>query len=149
MYAVTVGTPRPEHGRRTHLVIFETSRPVGARHKSFTQLVWKTRDPGGHVTPIYIFTFGNSRPIRARNTSCTQLLQKPRQPSRKGTFQPSRLVGARHNSCTQLLWNHYDPGRQATPTSAVTAESSRCGQAWLAHLRSYRANLKYVYACVL
>jgi hypothetical protein len=56
---------------------------------------------------------------------------------------------ARHNSCTQLLWNHRDPGRQGTAVSAVTAENSLCGHARLTRLRSYRRNLKNVYACVL
>jgi hypothetical protein len=83
MYAVTVETPRHEQGRCTHLVTYETSRPVEARHNLCTHLLWKPRDPGRQVTPIYLFTFENSRPMGARKTSCRQLLRKPRDRAEK------------------------------------------------------------------
>jgi hypothetical protein len=106
----------------THIYVFtvESQQPVGARHTSYTQLLWKPRGPSREDTRIYLVTFETSQLVGARNTSCKQWLWKPRDPSKEGThiylftFENSRRVGARNTSCTQLLRKPRDPGRQGT-----------------------------------
>jgi hypothetical protein len=47
----------------THIYVFivESVQPVGARHTSCTQLLWKPHDPSREDTPIYLVTFETSR----------------------------------------------------------------------------------------
>jgi hypothetical protein len=61
---------------RTHIYLFtvESPQPVGVRHTSCTQLLWKPYDPSREDTPIYAVTFETSRSGGARDTSCEQLL---------------------------------------------------------------------------
>jgi hypothetical protein len=70
-----------------HIYVFtvESQQPVGARHTSRSQLVWKTHGPSREDTLIYLATFETSRLLGARNTSRTQLMWKPRDPGRQGT----------------------------------------------------------------
>jgi hypothetical protein len=70
-----------------HIYVFtvESQQPVGARHTSCTQLLWKLHGPSREDTHIYSVTFETSRLVGGRNTSCTQLLCKPRDPGRQGT----------------------------------------------------------------
>jgi hypothetical protein len=72
---------------RIHIYVFtvESQQPVGARHTSYKQLLWKPHGPSREDTPIYLVTFETSRLVGARNTSCTQFLWKPRDPGRQGT----------------------------------------------------------------
>jgi hypothetical protein len=57
----------------THIYVFtvEFQQPVGARHTSCTQLLWKSHDPSREDTPMYLVTFETLRPVGARHTSCT------------------------------------------------------------------------------
>jgi hypothetical protein len=43
----------------THIYVFtvESQEPVGARHTSCTQLLWKPHGPCGEDAPIYLVTF--------------------------------------------------------------------------------------------
>jgi hypothetical protein len=52
----------------THIYIFtvESQQPVGARHTSSTQLLWKPHSPRTEDTPIYLVTFETSRLVGAR-----------------------------------------------------------------------------------
>jgi hypothetical protein len=70
-----------------HIYVFtvESQQPVGARHTSCTQLLWKPHGPSREVTPIYLVTFETSRLVGETNTSCRQLVWKPREPGRQGT----------------------------------------------------------------
>jgi hypothetical protein len=79
IYAVTVETPRPEQGWRTHLLSYLSNfKTDGARRSSCKQLLRKPRNPSRQGKPIYLVTFENWQPKRARNTSRTQLLRKSR-----------------------------------------------------------------------
>jgi hypothetical protein len=147
-------TPRPEQGRRIHLLSnFETSRSVGERHSSCKQLLWKPRDPGWQGAPIYL-------PLKTRDRWGKTTLHV------RGYCGNQATVQKRHIHLVNHIWNlasrgakaqftyavtveTRDPGRQGTRISVVTAESSRCGQARHTHLRNYRGNSKTVYACVL
>jgi hypothetical protein len=53
-YPGTLGTPM-------YVFIVEFPQPVGRRHTSCTQLLWKPRDQSREDTPIYLVTFENSR----------------------------------------------------------------------------------------
>jgi hypothetical protein len=69
-----------------HISVFtvEFQQPVGARHTSCTQLLWKPHGPSREDTPIYFVTFENSQPVGEKNTSGTQFLWKPCDPRRQG-----------------------------------------------------------------
>jgi hypothetical protein len=70
-----------------HIYVFtvESQQPMGARHTSCMQLLWKPHGPSREDTPIYLVTFETSRLVGPGNTSCTQLLCEPRNRSRQGT----------------------------------------------------------------
>jgi hypothetical protein len=53
-----------------HIYVFtvEFQQPVGARHTSCTQLLWKPHGLSREDTPIYLVTFETSRFVGARNT---------------------------------------------------------------------------------
>jgi hypothetical protein len=117
--------PGDPGGLGTPIYVFavESPQPVGARHTSCTQLLWKPHDPSREDTPIYLVTFETSRLMGARNTSCKQLLWKPRNPSREGapiylvTFETSRPMGQGKVHVSSYCGN---PAIQA-----VTFENSR------------------------
>jgi hypothetical protein len=131
MYAVTVETPRSvQRTPPLYWVNFETSRSVGARNNSCTQLLWKPRDPGRQGTPIYLCTFDTSRPVGQGTLHVRTCCGNPATRARKAHTFISYLwnfmtQGARHSSCKQLLRKPRNPGRQGTPIYLVTFENSR------------------------
>jgi hypothetical protein len=44
-------------GAHIHIFTVEFQQPVGARHTSCTQLLWKPHDPSREDTLIYLVTF--------------------------------------------------------------------------------------------
>jgi hypothetical protein len=79
--------PGDPGGIGIHIYVFtvESQEPMGARHTSYTQLLWKPHGPSREDTPIFLVTFETSRLVGARNTSRTQLLWKPRDPGMQDT----------------------------------------------------------------
>jgi hypothetical protein len=67
-------------GIQIYVFTVESQQPMGARHTSCTQLLWKPHGPSREDTPIYLV-----RLVGTRNTSCMQLLWKPCDPGRQGT----------------------------------------------------------------
>jgi hypothetical protein len=137
----------PRRARNTRLRIYRgISQPVGARHTSCMQLLWKPHDPSREDTRIYLVTFETSWLVGASNTSCKQLLWKPRDPSREGThihlvtFETSRPVVTRNTSCTQLLCKPCDPSKGGPPIYLVTFETSRPMWKGTVHVSSYCGN---------
>jgi hypothetical protein len=47
-------------GTPIYVFTVESPQPVGARHTSCTQLLWKPHDPSRGDTPIYLVTFETS-----------------------------------------------------------------------------------------
>jgi hypothetical protein len=70
-----------------HIYVFtmESQQPVGARHTSCMQVLWKPHSSSREGPPIYLVTFETSLLVGARSTSCTQLPWKPCDPGRQGT----------------------------------------------------------------
>jgi hypothetical protein len=98
-------------GTHIYVITVESPEPVGARHASCTQLLWKPHDPSTKDTPIYLFTFETSRPVVGKTQFMSLLLWKPRDPGRQGT--PISLVPA----------ETLQVGRQGTHIYVLTVET--------------------------
>jgi hypothetical protein len=116
--------PGDPGGLGTPIYVFTVvfPQPVGAKHTSCTQLLWKPHDPSREDTHIYLVIFETSRPVRAMNTSGKQLVWKSRDPSREGTniyivtYETSRPVGVKeHFLLRSYCGNPTTRARKARP----------------------------------